>query len=53
MEEWGVSDTMEAKAFVTLGYHAGDYPMGKPRKKCRNIVIEQPHAIAGVNTNNT
>lgn len=39
MEEWGVPDTMEAKAFVTLGYHAGDYPQGKPRKKCRNIVI--------------
>ena len=40
MEEWGVPDTMEAKAFVTLGYHAGDYPKGKPRKACRNIVIE-------------
>ena len=40
MEEWGVPDTMEAKAFVTLGYHAGDYPKGKPRKKCRTIVIE-------------
>ena len=40
MEEWGVPDTMEAKSFVTLGYHAGDYPKGKPRKKCRNIVIE-------------
>ena len=40
MEEWGVPDTMEAKAFVTLGYHAGDYPKGKPRKASRNIVIE-------------
>ncbi|WP_443873024.1 nitroreductase family protein [Mitsuokella multacida] len=40
MQEWGVPDTMEAKAFVTLGYHAGDYPEGKPRKACRNIVIE-------------
>ncbi|MBR2214764.1 MAG: nitroreductase family protein [Selenomonadaceae bacterium] len=40
MQEWGVPDTMEAKAFVTLGYHVGDYPKGKPRKKCRNIVIE-------------
>ena len=40
MEEWGVPDTMEAKAFVTLGYHAGIYPQGKPRKPCRNIVIE-------------
>lgn len=40
MEEWGVPDTMEAKAFVTLGYHAGIYPQGKPRKSCRNIVIE-------------
>ena len=40
MEEWGVPDTMEAKAFVTLGYHAGDYPKVKPRKACRNNVIE-------------
>ena len=40
MEEWGVPETMEAKAFVILGYHEGEYPHGKPRKKCRNIVIE-------------
>lgn len=40
MHKWGVPDTMEAKAFVILGYHAGDYPHGKPRKQCRNIVIE-------------
>ena len=40
MQEWGVPDTMEAKAFVTLGYHAGGYPHSKPRKKCRNIVVE-------------
>ena len=31
---------MEAKAFVTLGYCDGPYPQGKPRKKCRNVVIE-------------
>ena len=40
MQEWGVPDTMEAKAFVILGYHEGVYPQSKPRKKCRNIVIE-------------
>ena len=40
MQEWGVPDTMEAKAFVILGYHEGAYPQSKPRKKCRNIVIE-------------
>ncbi len=40
MEKWGVPESMEAKAFVTLGYHAGTYPNGKPREECRNIVIE-------------
>ena len=39
MEEWGVPEDMEGKAFVILGYHEGDYPQGKPRKLCRNIVI--------------
>ncbi|MCR5446548.1 MAG: nitroreductase family protein [Schwartzia sp.] len=40
MQKWGVPDTMEAKAFVIFGYHEGVYPQSKPRKKCRNIVIE-------------
>jgi nitroreductase len=40
MQEWGVPENMEAKAFVTLGYCDGPYPQGKPRKKCRNVVIE-------------
>ena len=40
MQDWGVPDTMEAKAFVILGYHIGDYPKVKPRKDCRSIVIE-------------
>jgi hypothetical protein len=39
MEEWGVPEDMEGKAFVILGYHEGDYPQGKPRKLCGNIVI--------------
>ena len=29
MEGWGVPDTMEAKAFVTLGYHAGGLSEGQ------------------------
>ena len=40
MQEWGVPENMEAKAFVTLGYCDGPYPQRKPRKKCRNVVIE-------------
>ena len=40
MASWGVPETMEAKAFVALGYHSGEYPHGKPRKEFRNIVIE-------------
>lgn len=37
---WKVPENMEAKAFVTLGFHDGDYPKGKPLKPGRSIVIE-------------
>lgn len=37
---WGVPENMEAKAFVTLGFHEGVYPKGKPMKPGRSIVVE-------------
>ena len=37
---WGVPENMEAKAFVTLGFHEGEYPKEKPLKPGRSIVIE-------------
>lgn len=40
LKEWGVPDNMEAKAFITLGYHAGPYPHAKARRKGRSIILE-------------
>ena len=37
---WRVPENMEAKAFVTLGFHEGEYPKEKSMKPGRSIVIE-------------
>jgi nitroreductase len=40
LEAWGIPDHFIARCFVTLGYHAGDYPQEKPRRAGRTLVIE-------------
>ena len=38
---WGVPDGYIARCFVLLGYCAGDYPDGKPRKAGRCRIVEE------------
>lgn len=38
--DWGIPDTMTARCFVILGYADGDYPLPKPRKEGRCIIIK-------------
>jgi nitroreductase len=40
LKQWGVPEGMVARCFVILGYCDGDYPLEKPRKAGRSIVIE-------------
>ena len=41
LKEMGIPDNYAARCFVTLGYCDGDYPMPKPRKTGRNIILEE------------
>ena len=38
--EWNIPDTMIARCFVILGYADGDYPMSKPRKEGRYMIVK-------------
>ena len=39
-KKWGVPEEFEARCFVLLGYCKGDYPVEKPRKPGRSIIVE-------------
>ena len=38
--EWNIPDIMIARCFVILGYADGDYPMSKPRKEGRYMIVK-------------
>lgn len=40
LRDWNISDTMIARCFVILGYVDGDYPMSKPRKEGRYVIVK-------------
>jgi len=40
LKEWNIPDTDTARCFVILGYCDGDYPMIKPRKDNRFLIID-------------
>lgn len=39
LHDWNIPDTMIARCFVILGYADGDYPMPKPRKEERYVIV--------------
>lgn len=40
LSEWNIPEDMVARCFVTLGYPLGEYPMLKPRKDSRTLIID-------------
>ena len=40
LREWNIPEDMVARCFVTLGYPLGEYPMPKPRKDSRTLIID-------------
>ena len=40
LKEWNIPENYIARCFVLLGYCKGDYPVEKPRKPGRSIIVE-------------
>ena len=41
LKQWNIPETYIARCFVLLGYCKGDYPVGKPRKPSRSLIVEE------------
>ena len=40
LKEWNIPENYIARCFVLLGYCKGDYPVEKPRKPDRSLIVE-------------